>query len=523
MRVGQRVRKKGGKGAGEVGEVVELNPGGKITVKKEKGGAHWNSQAAANFEVIGTAAAGGAPAKPRPKPSGGGAAAAAAAAVPPPPPPRPPRRQRSRLRVMSWNIRKLTFPTERGERRMEMLARTVADVAPDVLLVQEVQASPGGAAAIDELLRILRELCPGQRYASRLSLPVPTNRPAEIFAVLWSAVALGGAAPEVKTWDSIDDDPPFLAQLAARSAIAPAKRLWDQTVGAAGESRAFYRAPGFFRFADGLLVVTVHHALVSGSSDAKLKTSSAVTAETYALQACLAAAAAEPAQDVVLCGDFNEGSSGALGKALWDEDGPGTGGVPRAASDRRAAFFGSFRRCHPSTNATNLFGCGAAEALHNDNIWAAEGAFALVLGEDGAPVVHPPAQVQTIMVREGAALLGGKSAKELRTTAFTELSVRLWSDHRPVYCDLQGVRAASARAPNMRRVATLSASEEADLAEAFDGGGGGGAGLAFPDLDAAAVGKLKVSELRAELERRGLGTTGRKAALAERLNASFGR
>ena len=47
--------------------------------------------------------------------------------------------------------------------------------------------------------------------------------------------------------------------------------------------------------------------------------------------------------------------------------------------------------------------------------------------------------------------------------------------------------------------------------------------IAFPVLDEAAIGKMKVSELRAELSQRGMDSTGLKAELVKRLKASFGR
>ena len=73
------------------------------------------------------------------------------------------------LRVMSWNVRRLTHSGERSERRFGHLAATIAQVRPAVLMVQEVQPGGGGERALDEIVGRLRSLLPDADYRCTLS------------------------------------------------------------------------------------------------------------------------------------------------------------------------------------------------------------------------------------------------------------------------------------------------------------------------------------------------------------------
>ena len=73
----------------------------------------------------------------------------------------------------------------------------------------------------------------------------------------------------------------------------------------------------------------------------------------------------------------------------------------------------------------------AEEPRHNDNVWFARGRFKLLRQR----VLSIPDNVQKILIEQGKAVVEGRGSH--RTATFAFLSSRLWSDHRPVYADLE--------------------------------------------------------------------------------------
>ena len=376
------------------------------------------------------------------------------------------------IRVMSWNIKKLTLhegeKATKSFRRMQMLAQTVATVAPSVLFVQEVQTGPGGTDAIETVLEQLQRLRPDHAYKAKLSQPVLKNSPSEVFAVIWSSARLGDEEPDVRTWAGPDDRPPFLNN-DLQSGSGTARQLWTKVV--TKGSRTFDRAPAFVLFNKHKLVfVTVHHALISSTDSSKCE------AETFLLHDALRAIAAQPMEmidgthqrqyDVVLCGDLNETSSGKVGEKLWDSEGFFTKDFGKHALDSRTKFFGCFSRCMLKEWSTNLYNYGADHPQHNDDIWAAQDAFQVLR----AGVTIPPEEVLD-KIRTFPFTDEAKKTKSMSTDLFNAVASGLWSDHRPVYCDLRRLRHGAGGGAGSNG----GGSENAQLTAAA-GGGGSGAG-----------------------------------------------
>jgi len=125
----------------------------------------------------------------------------------------------------------------------------------------------------------------------------------------------------------------------------------------------------------------------------------------------------------------------------------------------------------------------------------------------------------TVPLREYAAVPLRRS--KLPTVVLVLLGLEQASAAAPATPAAASPAAASPEAAAAAAPAPASAATAMDTTEEEAPAAAPAAAAAFPALEKAVLAKMKVSELRAELSKRGMDSTGLKAQLLKRLEASF--
>ena len=102
--------------------------------------------------------------------------------------------QLGKIKIVQWNQKDLTrTDTEPHKERIDKVARTIRDMAPDVCVLEEVVSGGGGERAVKEIVAKLNEYAKSDdwRYAlSNLVDPMKTKKK-EHYAVIWQKASMG--------------------------------------------------------------------------------------------------------------------------------------------------------------------------------------------------------------------------------------------------------------------------------------------------------------------------------------------
>ena len=233
--------------------------------------------------------------------------------------------------------------------------------------------------------------------------------------------------------------PPF--NLAIDADLANIRYIWKQTSTTHGHH--FARHPMFVRFAYPPVLVRNDSVESATKQPKPLSVKDGVRTHTIPLVFCtvhlecsehtitkiealtlqaLGTAAAKKSIRLVICGDFNEETSGVNASTVWDPE------VIEPYKDVhvssfRTPFLELFQRCIPRTFATNLYPI-CSDGKHNDNIWVTRAAFLT----SSATAMSMPEEADQLLMKN-AQLHSGNSHK-------FQYACAIFSDHRPIYIDL---------------------------------------------------------------------------------------
>ena len=325
-----------------------------------------------------------------------------------------------RVRVASWNICRFKYEgTDVEDTRIANLAASIIGGNFDVVVIQEVVTGQYGQLAVNKLRTQL-----GDPWRFELSAEAGSK---ERYAVLWRSTFSELQQPKMHLIKNLD----------------VCVELFELSEAASDDVRAFWRqfkndvgwpgSRGFCFISFECLALLTFHTRSSNDPAAN-------KCEVVALQAIATAAKISEimqGKTLVVCGDANVDET--QNKTYW---------LRRIGFPPQERIFAAFNNAFgdpalsmEATNPTNLFPIAAAPK-HNDVMFAAhcgDDAPDIVLVNGGtAPI---PSAVVEAAGKSGASdqsfsIESPKTPGTRKYRGATNAARKVWSDHRPVYCDV---------------------------------------------------------------------------------------